>query len=161
MQAGIVVVDGTHHTIATADMGGDDVSVRRESSSPSEKVTAPLVSSRVVGDGGGRPLVDLSLRTVWRNTRQHVHASPSLQMQSGGGRIALCALFLGCVFGVGSQWILFSPALRQAGLYLVVMAIFHTIEFVWTATFHPSQTSATGQMSDTQREAERGIGCVC
>ena len=86
---------------------------------------------------------ELTLAGVWRHTRLHIDSNPVFQLDTGGGRIALCGIFLGLVFGSGFILAILSPACRQFGIYMVMMATFHILEFIWTAIFHPNKLSAT------------------
>ena len=97
---------------------------------------------------------DLSALGVWRNTAHHIHTNASFQLNSGPARIALLGVGLGIGLGVGSQWIVLGVGSRlfQLGLWLVCMCIFHLLEFVWTAIFHPLKLSAQSYLLNHSRE---------
>lgn len=131
----------------------DGSDVVAESSDDEGNEHTPLRPA-VVPAGASPPPSDLSAIGVWRNTAHHIHTNASFQLNSGTARIALLGVCLGIGLGVGSQWIMlgFHTRLFQLGLYLLSMCLFHLLEFVWTAIFHPQKLSAQSYLLNHSRE---------
>lgn len=112
----------------------------------------PTSAAAPAADGASTQSADLSFLGVVQHTRHCIDHNLSFQHPTGHARIALCAVFLGVTLGIGSQWALLSPTLRQLGLYLVVMSTFHLLEFLWTATFHTNKISSQAFLLNHSKE---------
>lgn len=130
-----------------------DGSVVSESSEDDDNDHTPLRPA-IAPAGSAPPPSDLSALGVWRNTAHHIRSNASFQLNSGTARIALLGVGLGVGIGVGSQWIVLGAGSRlfQMGLYVLCMCVFHLLEFVWTAIFHPLKLSAQSYLLNHSRE---------
>ena len=146
------------HELASVDLSSESTPIDRDVAMDSDSEDEPMMTHETDATTGTAPPqpVDLTLLGVLHHTRLHIAANPTFQLSSGAGRIALCAIFLGVVFGIGSQWaLLSSTSLRQLGLYAMMMATFHILEFTWTAIFHPNKLSAACQSRASDQRADR------
>lgn len=73
------------------------------------------------------------LRAVARS----ISLNPEFAAPKGLARSALGGMFLGWLFMLGVALALWVPTLRQFGIYLFFLALFHFLEFFMTAVFHP------------------------
>ncbi len=83
---------------------------RSERNYPYYNADSPLPSEAAAAPSPADPppVLDLSAVGVWRSTLQAIRTNPSLMLNSGSARMSLFGVFLGIVFGIGSQWALFA-----------------------------------------------------
>jgi len=96
---------------------------------------------------------DLSQLGVIGTTRLYLVRNPSFQMPHGGACIAGAGMFLGAVMGCAVTCLILvsNATIRQFTIWAMMMAVFHSMEFLWTAVFHPFKLSANAFLLNHSR----------
>lgn len=90
-------------------------------------------------------------RRVSSTLTRIVEDNPEFALRRGLARTAAHAFLLGFLLALGLCVMVFSPSLRTFALWVSLQSLFHVLEFVMTAVFHPRDLSATSFLLNHSR----------
>jgi len=92
------------------------------------------------------------LPSAWEVWQFGIVKNPVFAYNNGLAKTALGGIYLGSLLSFSIMSVIFLPSLRQFCLYLIVIAIFHLLEFFMTAIFKPGDLSFTSFLLTHSKE---------